>query len=129
MVGDWRQVVAGNSTTIYPTPGDYRCVPAPSNATAESYNSNNQVNSSSRSPAKNECGNYFRTRVDTSDRWMLHLIPWSALYQEPAANRHRDGIDARDIRLLQITIPLGATVELWVDDIAFYRRRGADAGD
>jgi hypothetical protein len=128
MVGDFRQVVAGNSTTTYAPPDDYRCVPAPNSATAESYNSNNQVSSGSRSPAPNECGNLFRTRVVTSDGWALHLIPWGALYQEPTPNRNLDGIDARDIRQLQITIPLGATVELWLDDIAFYRRRGADAG-
>ena len=128
LVGDWRQVVAGNSTTTYAPPDDYRCVPAPNSATTESYDSNNQVSSTSRSPAPNECGNYFRTRVETTDGWALHLIPWSALYQEPTPNRNPDGIDPRDIRLLQVSIPLGAAVELWLDDIAFYRRRGTAAG-
>jgi hypothetical protein len=56
MVGDWRQVVAGNSTTPYPPVDDYRCVPAPNDASVDSYNSNNQVSSGSRSPAPNECG-------------------------------------------------------------------------
>jgi hypothetical protein len=81
------------------------------------------VSSSSRSPAPNECGNYFRSRVETKDTWTLHLIPWSELYQEPTPNRNPDGIDARDIRLLQVAVPLGAQLELWLDDIAFYRRR------
>jgi hypothetical protein len=127
-VGDWRQVVAANSTTPYPPPGDFRCVPAPNDATVLSFNSNNQVSSASRSPAPNECGNYFRTRVETTNDWQLYLLPWSELYQDPYPSRNLDGIDPRDIRLLQVNIPVGATVELWMDDIAFYRQRGADAG-
>jgi hypothetical protein len=129
MVGDWRQVVAGNSTTPYPPVDDYRCVPAPNDASVDSYNSNNQVSSGSRSPAPNECGNYFRTRVETTEDWALYLLPWSVLYQEPTPNREAGGIDPSDVRLLRVSIPVGATVELWLDDIAFYRRRVADAGD
>jgi hypothetical protein len=67
------------------------------------------------------------TRVETTSGWRLHLIPWGALYQDLLPNRNLDGIDPRDIRVLSFSIPVGATVELWVDDIAFYRRRGAGA--
>jgi hypothetical protein len=128
-VGDYRQVVAENTTAAYPTPGNFRCVPAPPTTSAVGFTDSGQVIASTRVPAANECGNLFRAAVTTTNDWQLYLLPWSSLYQDTLPNRNPGGIDAADIRLLQISIPIGATVELWLDDIAFYRARTGDAGN
>jgi hypothetical protein len=128
-VGDWRQVVAENTTAAATTPERRGCVPPPKTDVWVSIAENGQTSSSSYVPAPNECGNLFRTRfTPTSDQWQLYLLPWDVFQQEPYPNRNPDGIDPRDIRELRFMIPRGATIELWVDNISFYRTRTAGAG-
>lgn len=122
-VGDYRQVVAENTTVQYPTPGDFRCVPEPPTSSAVGFTDSGQLAASTRAPAPNECGNLFRAVVTTTNDWQLYLLPWSSLYQDTTPNRNPGGIDPTDIRLVQVAVPIGASVELWLDDIAFYRAR------
>jgi hypothetical protein len=80
-----------------------------------------------RVPAADECGNQFHTYVSTRDDWQLFLIPWAELVQWPCPNRLRGGIDPADIAKLEIKMLQGTSYDIWLDNIAFYRRR-ADAG-
>lgn len=128
-VGDWRQVVAENTTPSYLPPGDFRCVPAPTTTSTSGYTDTGQVTTTARVPGSTECGNLFRVPVLTSSEWHLYLLPWGDFFQETTPNRNPDGIDTRDIRIFQVNVPIGATVELWLDDIAFYRKRRGDAGN
>jgi hypothetical protein len=83
--------------------------------------------SATRVPAPDECGNPFHTYVTTTDDWQLFLLPWDQLVQWPCPNRLAGGIDATDIAGFTIAFIQGSTYDLWLDNIAFYRRR-LDAG-
>jgi hypothetical protein len=83
--------------------------------------------SATRVPEPDECGNSFHTYVTTTDDWQLYLLPWDQLVQWPCPNRLAGGIDPADIAGITITFIQGSTYDLWLDNIAFYRRR-LDAG-
>ncbi len=80
-----------------------------------------------RVPEPDECGNQFHAYVTTTDDWQLFLLPWDELVQWPCPNRLSGGIDPADIAGFTITFIQGSTYDLWLDNIAFYRRR-LDAG-
>lgn len=80
-----------------------------------------------RVPEPDECGNQFHTYVTTTEDWQLILLPWSQLQQWPCPNRLDGGIDPNDIAKLEIRLVQGTNYDIWLDNIAFYRRR-ADAG-
>ena len=81
----------------------------------------------SRVPEPDECGNQFHTWITTTERWQLFLIPWDELVQWPCPNRLEGGIDRADIAKFEIKFRQGTQYEIWIDNIAFYRRR-TDAG-
>jgi hypothetical protein len=76
-----------------------------------------------RVPEPNECGNSFHVRVTTTERWQLFVFAWDDLLQWPCPNRLKDGINEADIAKLEIRFEQGTHYELWLDNIAFYRRR------
>lgn len=83
-----------------------------------------------RVPEPDECGNQFHTYITTTPDWRLYLLPWSELLQWPCPNRLEGGLDAGDIAKLEIKFIQGSSYDLWLDNIAFYRRRGdASAGN
>jgi hypothetical protein len=81
-----------------------------------------------RVPEPDECGNQFHTYVTTTDDWQLFLLPWDQLQQWPCPNRLEGGLDHADLAKIEIKFIQGSTYDLWLDNIAFYRRRTADAG-
>lgn len=76
-----------------------------------------------RVPVPGECGNSFHTRVTATENWQLVLIPWNELVQWPCPNRLGDEIDEADIAKFEIKFEQGTRYEIWIDNIAFYRRR------
>lgn len=76
-----------------------------------------------RVPEPDECGNAFHVRVTTTEQWQLFLVPWDELLQWPCPNRLKDGINGADIAKFEIKFVQGTHYELWLDNIAFYRRR------
>lgn len=83
----------------------------------------NRPGTASRVPATDECGNYFHTYITTTEDWQLLLIPWGALEQWPCPNRLEDGINPADIAGFKVEFIQGTRYEVWIDNIAFYRRR------
>jgi hypothetical protein len=80
-----------------------------------------------RVPEPDECGNQFHTFITTTDDWQFFVLPWDQLQQWPCPNRLQGGIDPADIAKIEIKFIQGSTYDLWLDNIAFYRRR-LDAG-
>lgn len=76
-----------------------------------------------RVPEPDECGNAFHVRVTTTEQWQLFFVPWDELVQWPCPNRLKGGIDPADIAKFEIKFVQGTHYELWLDNIAFYRRR------
>lgn len=80
-------------------------------------------NGVTRVPAPDECGNAFHTFITTTERWQLFRIPWSELVQWPCPNRLDGGIDPSDVAKFEIMLIQGTRYDIWIDNIAFYRRR------
>jgi hypothetical protein len=74
-----------------------------------------------RVPEPSECGNAFHVRITTTESWQLFLIPWRDLVQWPCPNRLEGGINPADIAKFEIKLVQGATYDIWIDNIAFYR--------
>lgn len=77
-----------------------------------------------RVPEAGECGNAFHTRIRTTEAWQLFLIPWDDLVQWPCPNRLDGGIDRSDVAKFEVKLIQGASYDIWIDNIAFYRSVG-----
>jgi hypothetical protein len=69
------------------------------------------------------CGNSFKRLLTVTESWQLYLLPFSSFYQELAPNMSPSGMDPRHINGLTIQVPKEALLELWIDDIALYKRK------
>ena len=76
-----------------------------------------------RVPLADECGNQFHTWITTTETWQLFLMPWSELVQWPCPNRLEGGFDHSDLAKYEIKVKQGMRYEIWLDNIAFYKRR------
>jgi hypothetical protein len=69
------------------------------------------------------CGNSFQRTLTLTSQWQLYVVPFDSFYQDLKPNMSPNGVDPAHINGLTIRTAKEATVELWVDDIAFYRRK------
>lgn len=67
------------------------------------------------------CGNSFARVIELTTDWQLHLLPFSSFHQELKPNMVAGGLDPSHINGITIRVAKEASVELWIDDIAFYR--------
>ena len=65
--------------------------------------------------------------LTTTKHWDLHLLPFEKFIQEANPNRESTGLDLSDIEYLGFQIRKESVLELWLDNIAIYRRKGSDA--
>jgi hypothetical protein len=76
--------------------------------------------------AGNFCGNTFRRPLVVTENWELYFLPFDSFSQDPLPSRSPTGMDTSAIYQFGFQIPKEANLELWIDDITFYRRRAAD---
>ena len=76
-----------------------------------------------RVPVANECGNQFHAWITTTETWQLFRIPFGELVQWPCPNRLQGGIDITGLAKFEITTKAGMAYDIWLDNLAFYRRR------
>jgi hypothetical protein len=69
------------------------------------------------------CGNGFQRTLTVTAQWQLYFLPFNSFYQELKPNLAPGGVDPSHINGLTLRTAKEAVVELWVDDIAFYRRK------
>jgi hypothetical protein len=69
------------------------------------------------------CGNAFRRTLVTSAQWQLYLLPFESFVQDRQPNQAVGGMDTSAIMRITVRADKGANLELWLDDISFYRRR------
>jgi|GEM_PF-4833327 len=74
-------------------------------------------------PDRYDCGNSFSLPLTVTDRWQLYLLPFADFVQPRMPNWAPAGLDTSGIQGLIIRTPPEAHVELWLDDVTFYRRR------
>jgi hypothetical protein len=85
--------------------------------------STGQVVSEGDADPPDACGNAFQRTLQTSEHWQLYLLPFDSFLQERQPNASTTGMDKSAILRITIRTDKGATVELWLDDITFYRRK------
>jgi hypothetical protein len=73
-------------------------------------------------PPPDACGNQFRRILTVTENWQLHLLPFNTFVQDRFPNASPTGIDPSEIRWITIRAAKEANLELWIDEIAFYRR-------
>lgn len=73
-------------------------------------------------PDRYDCGHEFSYALTTTPYWQLHLIPFGSLIQPRNPNLSPAGFDASAIHGFVIRTPREAQIDLWLDDITFYRR-------
>jgi hypothetical protein len=84
---------------------------------------NGNVLSQSHVPEPGTCGNSFRRPVTVTENWELYLLPFDSFYQDRLPNMAPEGLDPTSIYHLTIRAEKEARLELWIDDIGFYRPR------
>jgi hypothetical protein len=72
-------------------------------------------------PDEYDCGHEFDTIVSTTREWQLYLVPFDELLQTRAPNWNPAGFDRDSLWGFVIRTPREAQMELWIDDVAFYR--------
>lgn len=71
----------------------------------------------------NDCGNSFTRPLVLSARWEFYTLPFSSFAQVQQPNLSPEGINSSAIHGILFRIPKASKMELWLDDIGFYRRR------
>lgn len=69
------------------------------------------------------CGNSFQRVINLASDWQFYTVPFSSFYQELKPNLSPGGVDPAHINGFSIRPAKEASVEIWLDDISFYRRK------
>lgn len=69
------------------------------------------------------CGNSFQRNLNLTEQWQLVLLPFKSFYQELKPNMVTGAMDLAHINGFSLRPAKEANVEIWVDDIAFYKRK------
>jgi hypothetical protein len=92
-------------------------------------------------PEPDQCGNSYSVLVVVTTDWAFYTIPFSRFQQGPTPNRVPnaalmevgpvEGTSLLTSQLLNLIIrmPKEASIELWIDDLGFYRTGPATGGD
>jgi hypothetical protein len=84
-----------------------------------------QITSINGQAATNTCGNSFDRPLVVTGEWQLYLLPWASFTQSLNPNRRAGTLDPSAIYNIVFRAPKEAVVALWLDDITFYRAKGA----
>lgn len=79
------------------------------------------VNVSGRVPSEDACGNSYQKLLTVTERWQLYFLPFDSFTQDQLPNRRIEGIDTSSLRGLIIRAPKAAKLDLWIDDLSYYR--------
>jgi hypothetical protein len=118
-----REPVVGEED-LPPAPGAPVCTVPAADDTAEGYVVNAAgvlVPFGGDLPAPDDCGNGFQRVVTAQREWFLHRLPFESFTQEALPNRKPGGIDRSGIFQFTFNIPKDSVIELWIDDLGFYR--------
>jgi len=86
-----------------------------------------------------QCGNSYNAIISITGDWRFYTVPFSAFTQTAQPNRvpnavlkggtvPGNGLLSSAIQTLIIRVPKEEPMELWIDDLGFYRKRTGDVG-
>ncbi|MBV9948937.1 MAG: hypothetical protein JOZ69_18960 [Myxococcales bacterium] len=74
------------------------------------------------------CGNNFTLPILTTGEWQFYAIPFASFHQMFDPRRVAGGFDPTTFAQFLVVAPREAALELWIDEIGFYRQRTPDGG-
>jgi hypothetical protein len=69
------------------------------------------------------CGNSFQYTLTVTNDWRLYAIPFKSFFQERKPNMSPNGLDPTHINGFSFRIPKEFGIELWLDDVALFRKK------
>lgn len=115
------------------TPGTDKCAvlasgaadPNASKGAAGSTDPNVQTNAGSTAVVSDPlaCGNAWTAQLTLTEQWKLHLIPWSAFYQDLQPNRESKPLDPVHLHQLALAYRTGQTISMWFDEAFLYKKK------
>jgi hypothetical protein len=126
--------VAGGNCIQY-TPDDQTGTQTPTTATGPNGESISTSGSATRAVYPDECGNSYAYVNEVTSHWAFYTVPFGLFQQDAKPNRVPNAIltdvgtapgtallTSRLVRLI-VRMPKEADTELWVDNLAFYKRK------
>lgn len=77
-------------------------------------------------PSASDCGNGFERVVEVTPDWIFYHLPFESFRQTAEPNLRPEGLDRSEIRQFGIAVPADSDLELWIDDLGFYRTLAAE---
>jgi hypothetical protein len=121
LLDTWQTSASG--TAGFAQPGEVCKIDCSADSGTQSIDELGNVTSQTYVSPPGTCGNSFQRVLTLTSQWQLHILPFGSFYQDLKPNLSPDGVDPSHINGLTIRTAKEASVELWVDDIAFYRRK------
>jgi len=64
-----------------------------------------------------------------TENWTHYLLPFDFFKQDALPNRNPNGFDPSAIFGFGVRVPKESVVEIWIDDLGFYRKKPPAAGN
>lgn len=134
---DANTAVAGNHCKEYTTDAGVQGQPG---TTTDSNGNVISTGTPGIQPAPDQCGNSYSAFVTVTTEWRLYTVPFQQFTQDPKPNRvpnqlltqvgpyPNTGILPSALYDMVVRLPKETPMELWLDNLGFYRRKTADAG-
>lgn len=72
-------------------------------------------------PEPGDCGNAYQLAFRVTEDWKFYRLPFASFHQEALPNRHIEGVDSASLRSMIFRAPKDTVLDIWLDDIGYYR--------
>lgn len=123
-IDTWQTAPPATGATI--EADDEVCKPdcnAGSGSGTQSVDASGNILSQSYVSPPGSCGNSFQRTVVLSENWQLYLLPFSSFFQDLKPNMSPNGLNPKHINGLLFRVPKESRVDIWIDDVGFYKRK------
>lgn len=104
-------------------PGEVCLLDCNAGSGTQAIDDNGNILSQSYVSPPGTCGNSFQYTLTTTEKWQLYKVPFKSFFQELKPNLVAGGVNPAHINGFAFRIPKEAGIELWVDDVALYRKK------
>jgi hypothetical protein len=70
------------------------------------------------------CVSFFFRQLTVTEDWRLYLLPWQS-FTQTSYGTPRSGVSEPAFNTVEFLAPPGAVIQLWIDDLGFYRANPA----
>lgn len=117
----WQTSAAGSEGVAQP--GETCWVDCSAGSGTQAIDENGNILSQSYVSPPGSCGNSFLYTLTVTDKWQLYAVPFESFFQELKPNLNPEGVDPTHINGFSLRMAKEAGIALWLDDLAFYRKK------